>query len=65
MVNIDRSAPKVTEGTATGQTQSSAGTEELKTTKLPYDFPVTGNKTSAPQVGEALCDGGGQKELII
>ena len=43
MVNIDRSAPKVTVGTATGQTQSSAGTGELNLPKLPYDFPVTGH----------------------
>ena len=43
MVNIDRSAPKVTVGKATGQTQSSAGTGELNTPKLPYDLPVTGH----------------------
>ena len=43
MVNIDRSSPKVTVGTATGQTQSSAGTGELNLPKLPYDFPVTGH----------------------
>ena len=43
MVNIDRSAPKVTLGTATVQTQSSAGTGELNIPKIPYDFPVTGH----------------------
>ena len=43
MVSIDRSAPKVTVGTATGQTQSSAGTGELNIPKIPYDFPVTGH----------------------
>ena len=41
MVNIDRAAPKVTAGTATGQKQSSTGTGELNIPKLPYDFPVT------------------------
>ena len=43
MVNIDRSAPKVTVGTATGKTQSSAVTGELNISKLPYYFPVTGH----------------------
>ena len=43
MVNIDRSAPKVTVGTDTGQTQSSVGTGELNLPKLPSDFPVTGH----------------------
>ena len=43
MVNIDRSAPKVTVLTATSQTQSSTGTGELNLPKLPSDFPVTGH----------------------
>ena len=43
MVNIDHSAPKVTVGTATGQTQSSTGTGELNLPKLPSDFLVTGH----------------------
>ena len=43
MVNTDRSAPKVTVGTATGKTQSSSGTGELNIPKLPYDFPVIGH----------------------
>ena len=60
MVNIDRSAPKVTVGTATGKTQSSADTGELNTPKLPYDFPVTGHimpgfKPTLIGVGP-LCD---------
>ena len=60
MVNIDRSAPKVTVGTATGKTQSSAGTGELNIPKLPYDFPVTGHimpgfKNTLMGVGP-LCD---------
>ena len=43
MVNIYRFAPKVTVGTATGQTQSSSGTGEFNIPKLPYDSPVTGH----------------------
>ena len=43
MVNIDGSAPKVTVGTATGQTQNSTGKEELNLPKLPSGFPVTGH----------------------
>ena len=43
MVNIDRAAPKVTVGTATGQTQLSTGTGKLNLPKLPADFPVTGH----------------------
>ena len=43
MGNIHRSAPKVTAGTATGQTQSSTGTGELNLPKLPADLPVTGH----------------------
>ena len=43
MANIDRSTPKVTVGTDTGQTQSSTGTGELNLPKLPYDLPVTGH----------------------
>ena len=43
MVNIDRAAPKVTVGTATGQTQISTGTGELNLPKLPANFPVTGH----------------------
>ena len=43
MVNIDRSAPKVTVGTATVQTQSSVGTGESNLPKLPSGFPVTGH----------------------
>ena len=43
MVNIDRTAPKVTVGTATGQTQLSTGTGELNLPKLPANFPVTGH----------------------
>ena len=41
MVNIDRSAPKVTLGKATGQSQNSTGTGELNLPKLPSGFPVT------------------------
>ena len=60
MVNIDRSSPKVTVGTATGQTQSSTGTGELNIPKLPYGFPVTGHivpgfKHTLKGVGP-LCD---------
>ena len=43
MVNIDRTAPKVTVGTATGQTQISTGTGELNLPKLPANFPVIGH----------------------
>ena len=43
MVNIYHYTPKVTVGTATGQTQSSTGTGELNLPKLPSDFPVTGH----------------------
>ena len=43
MVNIDRTAPKVTVGTATGQTKLSTGTDELNLPKLPANFPVTGH----------------------
>ena len=43
MVNIDRAAPKVTDGMATGQTQISTGTGELNLHKLPTNFPVTGH----------------------
>ena len=43
MVNIDRSAPKVTVGTTTGQTQNSTGTGELNLLKLPSGFAVTGH----------------------
>ena len=43
MVNIDRTAPKVTVGTATGQTQLSTGTGELNLPKLLTNFPVTGH----------------------
>ena len=43
MVKIDRSAPKVTVGTTTGQTQNSTGTGELNLLKLPSGFPVTGH----------------------
>ena len=43
MVNIDCAAPKVTIGTATGQTQRSTGTGELNLPKLPSNFPVTGH----------------------
>ena len=42
-VNIDRSAPKVTVGTATGRIQSSSGTGELNIPNLPYDLPVIGH----------------------
>ena len=43
IVNVDRSAPKVTVGTATVQYQKSTGTGELNLPKLPYGFPVTGH----------------------
>ena len=43
MVNIDCTAPKVTVGTATGQTQISTGTGELNLPKLPATFLVTGH----------------------
>ena len=43
MVNIDCAAPKVTVGTATGQTQLSTGTGELNLPKIPANFPVTGH----------------------
>ena len=43
IVNIDRSAPKVTVGTATGQSQKSTVTGELNFPKLPSGFPVTGH----------------------
>ena len=43
MVNINHSAPKVTVGTATGQTQSSAGTGELNLPKITSYFPVKGH----------------------
>ena len=43
MVNIDRTAPKVTVGTATGQTHLSTGTGKLNLPKLPDNFPVTGH----------------------
>ena len=39
----DHAAPKVTVGTATGQTQVSIGTGELNLPKLPANFPVTGH----------------------
>ena len=41
IVNIDRSDPKVTVGTDTGQLQNSTGTGELNIPKLPSGFPVT------------------------
>ena len=43
MVNIDRTAPKVTVGTATDQTQISTGTGDLNLPKLPVNFLVTGH----------------------
>ena len=43
MVTIDRAAPKVTVGTATGQTQRSTGTGKLNSPKLPANFPITGH----------------------
>ena len=43
IVNIDRSAPKVIVGTATGQSQNSTGTGELNLPKLPSGLPVTGH----------------------
>ena len=42
MVNIDHAAPKVTVGTATGQTQQSAGTVNLALPHLPSEFPIKG-----------------------
>ena len=56
MVNIDRFIPKVTVGTATGQTQISTGTGELNLPKLPSDFPVTGH--SMPGFKHNLIDVG-------
>ena len=60
MVNIDRSAPKVTVGTATRKTQTSTGTGKLNIPKLPYDLPVKGHimpgfKHTLIDVG-LLCD---------
>ena len=43
MVNIDRSAPKVTVGKATGQSQNSTDTGELNLPNIPSGFPVTGH----------------------
>ena len=43
IVNIDCSAPKVTVGTATGQSQNSTGTGELNLHKLPSGFKFTGH----------------------
>ena len=43
MVNIDRTAPKVTVVTATGQTQLSTGTGELNLPNLPSNFQATGH----------------------
>ena len=43
MVNIDCADPKVTVGTATGQTQRSTGTGKLNLPKLPANFSVTGH----------------------
>ena len=43
MVNIDCAAPKVTVGTATGQTQISIGAGELNLPELPANFPITGH----------------------
>ena len=40
---MDRSSPKVTLGTAIGQSQKSTGTGELNLPKLPSGFPVTGH----------------------
>ena len=43
IVNVDHSAPKVTVGTATGQSQQSTGTGELNLPNLPYGLLVTGH----------------------
>ena len=43
IVNIYRSTPQVTVGTANGQSQNPTGTGELNLPKLPYGFPVTGH----------------------
>ena len=43
VVNIDRAAPKVTIGTATGQTQKSAGTGNLALPNLPSGFTIKGH----------------------
>ena len=43
IVNVDRSAPKVTVGTATGQSHQSQVTGELNLPKIPSGFPVTGH----------------------
>ena len=43
IVNVDLSAPKVTVGTATGQSQQSQGTGELNPPNPPSGFPVTGH----------------------
>ena len=43
IVNVDRSAPKVTVGTATGQSQQSTGTGKLNLPKLPSGFAVIGH----------------------
>ena len=43
VVNIDRAAPKVTVGTATGQTQKYTGTGNLALPHLPSGFPIKGH----------------------
>ena len=62
IVNIDRSAPKVTVGTATGQSQKSTGTGELNLQNFPSGFPVTGHIVSGFRhtlIGAGpLCDAG-------
>ena len=44
MVNIDRAAPNVTVGTATGQTQQSTGTGDLYLPHLPLGFLIKGHR---------------------
>ena len=46
VVNIDRAAPKVTVGTATGQTKQYAGTGNLALPHLPSGFPIKGHLMS-------------------
>ena len=43
MVNIDHTAPKVTVGTAKGQTQQSTGTGDLALPHIPLGFPLKGH----------------------
>ena len=60
VVNIDRVAPRVTVGKATGQTQQSAGMGKLALPHLPSEFTTKGHLMSGFRhtlIGVALlCD---------